>query len=104
MKKLILLALMPFSCYGNIEIKESFLRKLLCCLCPCIKKSPTSELKRSHRCMDLKNIKDDYKSKMAGKIIEVYKESNDYINEEQFSDDVMEPKNKRIGDFGPLSN
>lgn len=49
MKKLVLLILIPMSCYGNTPIKEGFLRRVLVCLCPCFKKTPKHEIRSSMR-------------------------------------------------------
>ena len=49
MKKLVLLVLVNMSCYGNTVVKESFIRKILICLCPCFKKTPKPEIRSSMR-------------------------------------------------------
>ena len=49
MKKLVLLVLINVSCYGNTVVKESFIRKIFVCLCPCFKKTPKPEIRSSMR-------------------------------------------------------
>jgi len=38
--KKLLLILVCSSCYGNIPVKQSLLKKILCVICPCTKKRP----------------------------------------------------------------
>lgn len=58
MKKLILLLLVNVTCYGNTTIKDSLFRRILLCLCPCIKKDHEFERKPSiHRIAVSRDLK-----------------------------------------------